>query len=103
MDFQTPEQKNAEQKRLSEIVIEKMMTLVLAGFGLVAALAWDDAIKSLFEQLFGGRKSLTAKFLYAIVVTLIVVIISIKLSNLIKKIGILKSGVSNKNNDFIEP
>ena len=58
-EYQTLEQKTAEQKRLSEIVIEKMMTLILAGFGLVAALAWDDAIKSLFEELFGGRNVLT--------------------------------------------
>ena len=102
-EFQTLEQKTAEQKRLSEIVIEKMMTLILAGFGLVAALAWDDAIKSLFEELFGGRNSLTAKFLYAIVVTLIVVVISIRLSNLMKKIGVLNSVIKNRTNNLIKP
>jgi len=30
-------------------VIEKISALVIADFGLVAALAWNDAIKALFK------------------------------------------------------
>jgi len=88
-ELPTPEQSNSEaKKRMSQAVLEKMMTLILAGFGLVAALAWDDAIKSLFEQLFGKQNSVFAKFFYALVVTGIVVAISIKLNGLMKHIGI---------------
>ena len=34
-------------------VIEKLAALVTAAFGLVAALAWNGAIKAIFVQLFG--------------------------------------------------
>jgi len=33
-------------------VKQKIVTYVIAGFGLVAGLAWNDAIKSLIEYFF---------------------------------------------------
>lgn len=57
-----------------------MVTLVSGGLSLVAALAWNDAIRSLFDRLFGTeRGGLLAKFLYAAVVTLIVVFLTVRL------------------------
>jgi hypothetical protein len=55
-------------------VIEKMSALITAAFGLVAALAWNDAIKSGMATL-----GLTAygPWLYAIVVTVIAVIVTV--------------------------
>ncbi|MFH1610625.1 MAG: DUF5654 family protein [Patescibacteria group bacterium] len=67
-------------KNLKLEILEKMTTLIAAGLGLVAALAWNDAIKKLFESIFGKASNLAVMFLYAIVVTVIVVIITIKLS-----------------------
>lgn len=55
------------------------ITLILGGFGLVAALAWNEAIKSLFESLLGKSQELIGKFIYAFVITLIVVIVSTRL------------------------
>ena len=55
---------------------EKTLTLILGGFGLVAALAWNEAIKSLFETLLPKSSALIGKFVYAIIVTVIVVFIS---------------------------
>ena len=50
---------------------------IAGALGLVAGLAWGDAIKALIEDLFPFAKSgLLAKFIYAVLVTLIVVIVS---------------------------
>lgn len=58
---------------------EKTITLILGGFGLVAALAWNEAIKSLFETLFPKKNALIGKFVYAAIITVIVVVISLQL------------------------
>jgi len=62
---------------------ERTTNLILAGFGFVAGLAWNEAIKSLIDTLFVIEKnSLLAKFIYAIVVTILVVIVSYFFSKL---------------------
>ena len=54
----------------------RTMGYIGAGFGLVAGLAWNDAIKVLIEYLFPFPQStIFAKFLYAIVITVAVVIL----------------------------
>lgn len=63
-------------------VKEKMLTLILGGFGLVAALAWNDAIQTLFNNLFPQSNGLVGKFVYAILITAIVVIISLRLKKI---------------------
>ena len=55
------------------------ITLILGGFGLVAALAWNDAIQGLLNELLPKQSGLIGKFFYAIVITLIVVILSSQL------------------------
>ena len=60
---------------------QKLNTFMLAGFSFVAGLAWNDAVQSLFAYVWpekGG--SVMAKFLYAIVVTVTLTIVSIQLS-----------------------
>jgi hypothetical protein len=58
-------------------VIEKIAALVTAGFGLVAALAWNDAIKAIFKAIFGEQGSIAAMVFYAVLVTIIAVIMTI--------------------------
>jgi hypothetical protein len=53
---------------------------VLAGLGVVAGFAWNDAIKAFIEYLFPiGKNTLLAKFGYAVLVTFVVVLISVYL------------------------
>jgi len=69
-----------EQKQLRREVKEKTLGYILAALGLVAGLAWNEAIKGLIEVFFpnaGG--SVSIKFLYAFVITTIIVIVSIYL------------------------
>jgi hypothetical protein len=55
---------------------ETIITLIMGGFGLVAALAWNEAIKSLFEAYLPKSGELIGKFVYAILVTFVVAIVS---------------------------
>lgn len=66
-------------------VIEKLTALITAAFGLVAALAWNDTIKLVFKSIFGDQSTLWAMLLYAIIVTLIAVIVTIRLGKLAEK------------------
>ncbi len=81
-------EKRIRQKTIKELneakkaIQAKTITLILGGFGLVAALAWNEAIKSLFETIFKKQGSLISKFLYAIIVTIIIVLISLRLQKL---------------------
>lgn len=65
-------------------VIEKLSMLITAAFGLVAALAWNDAIKALFKGPCGIEDagalctiSAGGPWVYAIIVTIIAVVITI--------------------------
>ncbi len=76
-------------------IIEKISSLATASLGLVAALAWNEAILEIFKKIFGDQGTLVAKILYAVVVTILVVGITIKFGQVINK---LKEKVE-KNND----
>lgn len=72
---------------MSREVLEKTLQLATAAFGLVAALAWNDAIQTLFAQLFGEAADITAKFLYAILITGVVVFATIRLARLQERVA----------------
>ncbi|PIT91796.1 hypothetical protein COU12_01090 [Candidatus Jorgensenbacteria bacterium CG10_big_fil_rev_8_21_14_0_10_54_38] len=57
---------------------EKVTGYLLAAFGLVAGLAWNEAIKGLIDYLFPlSQNSLIAKFGYAGLITIFVAIMSV--------------------------
>jgi len=62
---------------LKDEVLTQIAALLTAAFGLVAALAWNGAIQALFKQVFGTTDSLTAQLSYAVIVTIIAVIVVI--------------------------
>ena len=73
-------------------VLEKLIALVTAAFGLVAALAWNDAIKALFKGPCGAEDagvlcalSAGGPWLYAIVITIIAVWVTIRLGKIQEK------------------
>ena len=68
--------------KTQKVVQEKMLTLILAGFGLVTALAWNDAIQTMFKIFFPKSEGVIGKFIYAVMVTILVVIISLQLKKL---------------------
>lgn len=67
-------------------VIEKFAALITAAFGLVAALAWNDAIKSLFAE--GGALYFMAEFgpwVYAVLVTILAVVATLWIGKVSEK------------------
>lgn len=63
-------------------VIDKFEVLITSAFGLVAALAWNSAIQELVKNLFGTQSTIKAMFVYAIIVTIIAVYLTLWISNL---------------------
>ena len=65
-----------------------MASLASAGFGVMAALAWNEAIKALFTELFGetGGK-VGALFGYAAIVTVIAVLVVHSLARVTERLG----------------
>lgn len=58
-------------------VIEKIAALLTAAFGLVAALAWNGAIQAIFKEIFGEAANIPAMLSYAVIVTIIAVVVTI--------------------------
>jgi uncharacterized membrane protein (DUF106 family) len=65
--------------------LSKITTLIITAFGLVAALAWNSAIQSIFSKIFGSTTDMFALLGYAVFVTLIAVIVTIYLTRLTAK------------------
>ena len=66
-------------------VIEKIASLITAAFGLIAALAWNEAITEIFRLIFGEQSGVYALILYAVVVTIIAVVVTIWIGRVAEK------------------
>jgi len=64
-----------------------MIALATAAFGVVAALAWNAAITDLFKAYLPKGAGIISEFIYAIVVTIIAVIVIVNLGNLAQRAG----------------
>jgi len=65
-------------------VMETIASLITVAFGLIAALAWNEAISALIKQILGPNNGLTGLFTYAILITIIAVIATILIGRVIK-------------------
>ena len=64
-----------------------MISLASAAFGVVAALAWNSAITDLIHTFLPANKGILPEFLYAVVVTLIAVIVLAQLGKMAEAAG----------------
>ncbi len=71
----------------ARVFIQTMITLASASLGLVAALAWNEAIKASIKQAFGTDDSLTGLYTYAILATAIAIIVLVILARLAARVG----------------
>jgi len=62
----------AEKFRLQ--FLQALSSLIIAAFGLVAALAWNEAIKAAVKIVFGTADDLMGMLVYALLVTILAVI-----------------------------
>lgn len=74
-------QKDEMRNKISPVISQSLGSLVTA-FGLVAALAWNEAVKSLIENFFPKGQSTLSLFIYAFLVTALAVILGSRLIKL---------------------
>lgn len=76
-----------EIKELKLEVLVKMSDLAVAGFGLVAALAWNEAIQGVFSKFLpkDSDGGIIAQIFYAVLITSIVVLVTVKLGKATNK------------------
>lgn len=84
------ETKEEEKIRLHLEVAKQMVALSTAGFGLVAALAWNSLIQEFvntyIKRWLPGSGKLITLGLYAIIVTVLAVFVTLQLSKIVKKL-----------------
>jgi len=74
----------SKSKNIKNEFQKKIVGYVVAAFGLVAGLAWNEAVKALIDYLFPmSQNGLWAKFIYAVIITLILVVVTIYLTRFI--------------------
>ena len=70
-------------------LIKQMITLSTSGFGLVAALAWNEAIqafvKEYIDRYISVGSGIISRFIYAIIITALAVIITYQLTKIVKE------------------
>ncbi|MBI2012341.1 hypothetical protein HYS90_00250 [Candidatus Curtissbacteria bacterium] len=73
-------------KKLKQELLKQMVTLSTAGFGLVAALAWNEAIqafvKEYIDQYISVGSGIISRFIYAIIITAIAVFVTYQLTKI---------------------
>ena len=67
------------------LILDKMSALITAAFGLGAALAWNEAMKAIFKEVFGSSETIVPMLAYAITVTIVAVILTILVARSLSK------------------
>ena len=73
--------------RDARVFVQTMITLASASLGLVAALAWNEAIKATIKEALGDASGLTGLYTYAIVATVLSVVVLSVLASIASKVG----------------
>jgi Zn-dependent protease with chaperone function len=64
-------------------VIQTIATLLTTAFGLIAALAWNEAIKAIITTFIPKGSDLTGLLIYAILITIIAVVVTLLIARAI--------------------
>jgi hypothetical protein len=86
-----PIKKTQEEIRKYQLaVVKQMLKLATSGFGLVAALAWNELIKTFINDYIKTRISvgsgIISLVIYAVLVTILAVTVTLQLSKLAEKL-----------------
>lgn len=77
-----------EAEELRKNFLKQTLKLTTSGFGLVAALAWNELIKEFInvyiQPFFGKGSGFVSLFIYALFVTFLAVLITYQLSKIVK-------------------
>lgn len=81
--------KTEKEKKLHVELIRQMLSLATAGFGLVAALAWNTVIQetvNTYIKPYFPNGSLISLLIYALVITVIAVLVTYQLSKILQRV-----------------
>lgn len=73
---------------VTKLIMETILGLITTAFAFVAGLAWNDAIQKLIESVIGTGDALPSLFIYAIVVTIVAVLVTVILARVAGKMGV---------------
>jgi len=73
---------NNEVSRFKIVFKDNFVTFIISALGLVAALSWNDAVRTTIDTLFPSQANLIYKYYAAIVVTIISITATFFLSKL---------------------
>lgn len=77
--------KKHKDRKFHQELLSQMLALATSGFGLVAALAWNDTIQQVVKQFIEPRipgSGLLSRLIYAVMITILAVFITYQLSRL---------------------
>lgn len=85
-----------EAVRVQQEFFKTISGMMTAAFGLVAALAWNDAVKRLIDRYVSSGQGIRSAFIYAAIVTIIAVLITYYLGKIASRF-IEAEGEEDKN------
>lgn len=68
--------------------METMLTLITTAFAFVVGLAWNEAIQKLIEEFYTAGGAVTGLLIYAVIVTIVAVVVTVLLARIAGKMGI---------------
>lgn len=74
-----------EDKPFKLQFLESLSSLIIAAFGLVAALAWNETIKTAVAKVFGEGDTLWGMLVYALIVTVLAVAATMLITRAVNK------------------
>lgn len=80
-----PSKFGQEIKNTNKQVISQTLAFISSAFVLVAALAWNDAIKALLNKYFKAGSGIISLFIYATIVTIIAAVVTRRLGKIAEK------------------
>ena len=82
--------KKKKERRLHLAILKQLVTLSTSGFGLVAALAWNNVIQELvnsyIKPYFSQGSSVISLLIYAVLVTVLAVTVTYNLTKVVEKV-----------------
>ena len=85
------QEKRGDKRSLRRTILTQMLTLTTSGFGLVAALAWNNVIQefvnTVIKPYLPQGYGLVSLFIYAVIITIFAVTVSYQLTELVEKMG----------------
>lgn len=73
---------------VTKLIMETILALITTAFAFVAGEAWNSAIQALIESVIGAGNALPSLFTYAIVVTIIAVIVTVLIARVAGRMGV---------------